>query len=291
MNRRNRRLVILALAAVLGAAALWRTYDSPNDIPEVGQHPAPEHSAATRPFSGKAESSVHSRSTPSRADHSGAEGHDAKSEGWVEEALRQSDRNQEYGDRLRLEPVEQLAQRWPEMVRRDDPNELPVFLEVFAESLRKSGDARLYQQLAAMLNDLSTRIQDKAATLTLLGRTATPTAVEVLTHYLLNDLSKGGLDRTLREAISDAARTLIDGHWNWDVSPALESAWHRREANLPIADRLVLAQGIAYLSTADGARELLAATVCLDPLCTEDAGIATAALASFRRNEALPAFK
>lgn len=204
------------------------------------------------------------------------------------EAARRSDFYQDYADQLRTETAGELARRWPEVVARDDPDELPAFLGVFAQSLRESGDTALYQELADMLHDPLATAPAKSAVLTLLGNTATPQAMQVLTDYLLSSTAKDGIEGTLRESIREAAATLIDGHWNWDVSPVLEKAWRGREQMLEEADRAVLAQGIGYLSTAEGTRALLDTLSAAGTPNDPDRALAASALATLQRNEAVP---
>jgi hypothetical protein len=204
------------------------------------------------------------------------------------EAARRSDFYQDYADQLRAEPAGELARRWPEVVARDDPDELPAFLAVFAQSLREAGNAALYQELAGILRDPNATVSAQAAVLTLLGRTATPQAVQILTDYLTSGTANDDLEETLRESIREAAATLVDGQWNWDVSPVLESAWRSRDPTLAEADRAVLAQGIAYLSTAEGARALLDTVRSTNAPNELDRAIAITALTALQRNEAVP---
>ena len=204
------------------------------------------------------------------------------------EAARRSDFSQDYADQLRAEPAGELARRWPEVVARDDPDELPAFLAVFAQSLREAGDAALYQELASILHDPTATEQARSAVLTLLGRAATPQAVQILTDYLASGTVRDGIEATLRESIREAAATLVDGQWNWEVSPVLENAWRNRDPTPAEADRAVLAQGIAYLSTAEGARALLDTVGSNNAPSDPDRAIALTALASLQRNEAVP---
>lgn len=204
------------------------------------------------------------------------------------DAARRADRYRDYTDRLGTETAADLARLWPEVVTRNDPDELPAFLSVFAESLRAAGDTTLYQALADILNDPLATPAAKAAVLTLLGRTATPQAMALMTEALASGAAGEDLAGTLREAIREASTALIEGDWNRAVSPVLEQAWRGRAATLPAPGRAVLAQGLGYLGTAPGTRALLETLDAAGPADETDRAIAAAALASVQRNEAVP---
>lgn len=287
----NHRYVVVAVTlAVLGGVALgWRIWTEPPPAPkstvpattaENPPHPTPPPGVAspvsevppTQPAPAPACSNCGELAADPR----------------LAEAAQRSDFYQDYADQLRTKTAGELAQQWPEVVARDDPDELPAFLAVFAQSLRESGDAALYQDLAGILHDPNATVSAQSAVLTLLGRTATPPAMQILTDHLANGTANNDLEGTLRESIREAAATLMDGQWNWDVSPVLESAWRSRDPTLAEVDRAVLAQGIAYLSTAEGARVLLDTARSIGTPNELDRAIAITALASLQRNETVP---
>jgi hypothetical protein len=287
----NHHYVVVAVTlAVLGGVALgWRVWTEPPPVPkstipattaENPPHPTPPPGVAS-PAPGVP--SVQPAPAPACAD-CGEVAVDPRQA----EAARRSDFYQDYADQLRAKTAGELAQQWPEVVARDDPDELPAFLAVFAQSLREAGNAALYQELAGILRDPNATVSAQAAVLTLLGRTATPPAMQILTDHLASGTASEDLEETLRESIREAAATLMDGQWNWDVSPVLESAWRSRDPTLAEADRAVLAQGIAYLSTAEGARVLLDTARSIGTPNELDRAIAIAALASLQRNETVP---
>lgn len=203
------------------------------------------------------------------------------------DAARRGDLYRDYSDRLAAERPADLAQEWPQVVARQDPDELPAFISVFAEALRAAGDAALYRALAETLQDPLATPAAKAAVMTLLGRAATPEAVAILIEVQADGLAGDALAETLRESIREAASALIDGQPNWDLSPVLEGAWRGR-APLTPADRAVLAQGLGELSTAAGTRALLETLDGTAPADPTDQAIAAAALGALERNEAVP---
>lgn len=284
-----RNLVVAVTLAVLGGVALgWRFWTGSPPVSEptvpvttVGTPSNPTPPGVVSPVSGVP--SAQPTPVPACADC-----RELATDPRLAEAAQRSDFYQDYADRLRAEPAGELARRWPEVVARDDPDELPAFLAVFAQSLRESGNAALYQELAGILRDPNATVSAQSAVLTLLGRTATPQAVQILTDYLASGTANDDLKGTLRENIREAAATLVDGQWNWEVSPVLETAWRGRDPTLAEADRAVLAQGIAYLSTAEGARVLLDTARSIGTPNEPDRAIAIAALASLQRNEAVP---
>ena len=282
-----------ALLAALGGTALgWRVWTGASPVPEprVPATLAGTSSQQTPPLGPTLPAPVVPAAPPIAAPDCPDCG-DLPADPRLAEVARRSDFYQGYADRLRTETASELVRQWPEVVARDDPDELPAFLGVLAQALRESDDAAIYQELAGILHDPLASASAKSAVLTLLGRTATPQATQVLTDYLASGSAKDGVEATLRESLREAAVTLVDGHWNWEVSPVLETAWRGRDPDLAEADRAVLAQGIATLSTADGARALLETLNAAAAAGDRDRAIALAALGSLERNEAVPALE
>jgi hypothetical protein len=291
MEMSNHHYVVVAVTlAVLGGVALaWRIWTEPPPVPKstvlattagILPNPTPPPGVAT-PVPVVPSAQPAPASACSNCGELAADPH-------LAEAARRSDFYQDYADQLRAKTAGELAQQWPEVVARDDPDELPAFLAVFAQSLREAEDAALYQELAGILRDPVATVAAKSAVLTLLGRTATPQAMQILTDYLASGTANDDLKGTLRESIREAAATLVNGQWNWEVSPVLETAWRGRDPTLAEADQAVLAQGIAYLSTAEGARVLLDNVRSIGTPNELDRVIAITALASLQRNEAVP---
>lgn len=288
----SRYAVVAALAALGGAALGWRVWTESPPAPE------PRGLAITakiptnrvQPPGGTSPAPMGSPGQPTPAPDCPDCG-DLPADPRLAEVARRRDFYQGYVDRLRMETASELVRQWPEVVARDGPDELPAFLGVLAQALRESDDPTLYLELAGILHDPRASASAKSAVLILLGRTATPQATQVLTDYLASGSAKDGVEATLRESLRETAATLVDGHWNWAVSPVLETAWRGRDPDLAEADRAVLAQGIATLSTTDGARVLLETLNATAAAGDRDHAIALAALAALERNEAVPALE
>ena len=285
------RYAVLGALAVLGGVALgWRVWTASPPVPEPAVPAAGGQTNQTPSPSPISSAPVAAPVQPAPAPDCPDCG-DLPADPRLAEVARRSDFYQGYAERLRTETASELVRQWPDVVARDDPDELPAFLGVLAQALRESDDAALYLELAGILHDPQASASAKSAVLILLGRTATPQATQVLTDYLASGSAKDGVEGTLRESLREAAATLVDGHWNWDISPVLETARRGRDPDLAEADRAVLAQGIATLSTADGARALLETLNAAAAAGHRDRAIALAALGSLERNEAVPALE
>lgn len=209
----------------------------------------------------------------------------------LREAAERSDRAQDYSDRLAgVSDMGELMRRWPEVVAAGDPDELPAFIVVFASKLRESGDVGTYRQLSDILKDPASTTSMRTATLTVLGRSATPEAMRILTGYLLDGTPK---DDDVRRSVTDnihEATVFLDGEPNWAVSPVLEDVWRTHRSALSEKDRLRIAQEIAYLSTASGASALLE-TFHLSKdgnMSGSERTFVLMAISSLSRNEVIP---
>ncbi len=284
------RYAVLGALAVLGGVALgWWVWTGSSQAPEptVPATMAGNPSQQTPPPGGTSPAQVVSPVQPTPALDCPDCG-DLPGDPRLAAVARRSDFYQGYAEQLRTETASELVRRWPEVVARDDPDELPAFLGVLAQALRESDAAALYLELAGILHDPLASASAKSAVLTLLGRTATPQATQVLTDYLASGSAKNGVEATLRESIREASVTLIDGHWNWDVSPVLENAWRNRAPVLAGPDGAVLTQGIGYLGTAEGTQVLLDTLSATSSASDLDRDLAAAALAMLEANAAVP---
>lgn len=283
------RYVVIGVLAVLGGVVWgWRIWTQQASMPHVGVPdaiPSTQTNQAPPPGLALPIPRVATEATPAPVCPDCV---DLPGDPRLAEVARRSDFYQDYADQLRPESAGELARRWPEVVGRHDPDELPAFLGVFADSLRAAEDAAIYQELADVLNDPLATPEAKGAILTLLGRTATPQAVEILAACLASGSVGEGLAETLRGSIREASAALIDGHWNWDVSPVLEQAWRQRSPTLADPDRAALTQGIGDLSTAEGTRLLLDTLNATGTASDLDRDLAAAALATLEANAAVP---
>lgn len=288
MSDRHTIFIVLLLVALVGIGVGWWLWD--DGLPPVSE--AVVEASTTAPTAALPSSATLTQpSNPALACTDCGQSPDDPA---LAEAARRSDFYQAYADRLRAEPVEELARQWRDVLARHDPDELPAFLGVFAESLRKAKEATaIYEELASILNDPSATPFTQAAVLTLLGKTATTQAMQILIDCLFSgNLAKEETIQTvLLDNIRKATMSLVDGHWNWDTSPILENAWLQRETLLSANERQAIAQNIAFLSTDEGARTLFETLDATTGVQDEDRDIAATALASLKNNNALPALQ
>lgn len=173
-------------------------------------------------------------------------------------------------------------------LRPDETDDLPTLIYAFAERLRASGDEGIYAALADTLYDPLATPDMRSRVLTLLGSTATPQAVEALTDYLLSSNVKDEVRGVLRNSLQEAAYGVSDDNARRRVVSILARTWERLDAGGTVEDQAVVAEGIAYLSTAEGIQTMLSTLTAPYRGDDQRREIAATALSQLQRNEAVP---
>lgn len=191
---------------------------------------------------------------------------------------------------LMEESATALLDLWPYLLAQTESDTLSTLTYAFAERLRAVGDDAAYTELAATLYDSSGDPASVMRTLTVLRWTATPGAARVLAEFLINGRAEGEIGGMLRNCILEVAQSPLDADTRREVASILSWTWEQLDTHAPVVDQFAIAQGIASLSTPEGARTLVDTLSAPSRGNNQQRAIAAAALGQFEHDDALPVF-
>lgn len=166
---------------------------------------------------------------------------------------------QDYYDRLLGLDARQLWQQWYALLPATDSNRLRAWMltgNALPYRLRFQAPAGVYRQMATALADEHSSAKIRQQLPLLLGRTATPAALQILLERALTSH-----DREQRLALLHAIEVSADTRWedrfHPELWPPLENAWVQVQHGDDVALLTTLATAIAKTGSTDGAQTLL----------------------------------
>lgn len=198
-------------------------------------------------------------------------------------------KNQAYVDENSELSSQQLLDLWPGVIARADPSELPSFILAFAHRLRIDGDESVYATIAAAMRDPGISAAERSALVTLLGRTASAPAVEILCDLLVSqDWASNEVSAQLRDSLLEAAQFRIEGRTNSDIADVLIHAWREVSVTGQPMDQAVVADSLAIVGSAAAVATLMASLNDSATNAEERRAVVDRAIQQLRTNEAVP---